>query len=368
MRIVFTGGGTVGHLSPAIAVAEELIKRDRKTEILFIGREGGNENEIIKKAGFNIKTVSICGFERKLSFKNVKNFFKTIKATKEAEAILRDFRPDVVLGTGGYVCYPVLKSAINMKIKTAIHESNAYPGLAARLLAAKCDLILVNLEGTEKNFSKKAKRFVVSGNPVREEFFKASRENARKKLGIKPSEILITSFGGSGGSAKLNDTIADCMINYSTKHERIKHIHACGIKYYQNLKKKFPLLTRGCNGCLIKPYIDDMATMLKASDVAITRCGAMTLAELSATGTPSILIPSPNVTNDHQRLNARLLTERGAAIMIDEAKLTEKELTAELKKLIENAKERQGISDCIKTLSKKDSRQIIASELEKLLQ
>lgn len=365
MRIVFAGGGTVGHISPSIAIAEELKKRDAKCEILFIGREHGEENDAVTRAGFNLKTVKINGLERRITPNNLKNIAVAVRAIAKAKEMLSDFKPDLVFGTGGYVSYPILKAAQRLRIKTAIHESNASLGLASRAVLPRCDLLFTGFD-TEEGLAAATRR-IISGTPVRDEFLNADREASRKKLGISKGEILIASFGGSGGSRALNDAILELMKSYSMKKAQIRHIHASGRKYYKDIALDDPLIVNGRNGCIVKPYINDVATLLCAADIAITRCGAMTLAELAATGTPAILIPSPNVTNDHQRKNASHLANSGAAIVISEDELTPALLGEKVKSLAENRKLRHEMSKKISEASKKDARKIIADEIARLV-
>ena len=364
MRIIFAGGGTVGHISPSIAIAEELFKRNNTTEILFIGRESGQENEAIKRAGFDYKTINISGLERRITYKNIKNILTALKAVRSSKEILKSFKPDIVFGTGGYVSYPILKAAQKLKFKTVIHESNACIGLASKALLDGCDMLLTGF-GIDVGIPPHV-RVINTGNPVRDEFIYADRETSRKKLGINKNEILITSFGGSGGSKVLNETIIEVMKKYSLKKHSIRHIHASGRKYYRDIAKLEPILVNGRNGCVIKPYINDVATLISASDIAITRCGAMTLAELAVCATPAILIPSPNVTNDHQKKNAEFLCREGAAIMIREDELTTEILTNKINKLAESKKMRHEMSKRIYELSPQNARRIIADEILKL--
>ena len=362
MRLIFCGGGTAGHVTPALAIAERILEKNPNTEILFVGRDGGDENQIIKKRGFDIKTLKIYGFQRKLSIKTIKNIHVALTALKKAKEIIKEFSPNVVIGTGGYVCWPVLKAAERMGIPTVIHESNAAPGLATKLLAKKCDRVLLNLEGSEKEFKRQDNLRIV-GNPVRQEFITQDRRIARKKLGLSDKDFFIFSFGGSGGSEKLNNTVIELMDSHSTKNKNIKHVHACGRKYFGAIKKKHPHLAHGKDGCIIKPYIDDMAVMTKAADVVISRAGAMTIAEISAAGTAAIFIPSPNVTNNHQYKNAMLICNAGAAIMIEESELNERTLSDEVKRLENDMRLRKTMAESIKKFCVSDSGEKIANEI-----
>lgn len=365
MRVLFCGGGTAGHISPAIAIAEALISKDRNTEVLFIGRDGGEENEAIKKASFKLETIEIYGIQRKLTPKNIKRLFVAAKAIGKAKKIIKKFNPNVVVGTGGYVCYPVLKAARKLKIPTAIHESNACPGLTTKLLAPKCDRVFLALKGAENEFKNK-ENIIIVGNPVRVDFGNIDRAGARRSLKIKDKEFLILSFGGSGGSEKMNEALLSLMKNHSSKNKNIKHIHATGKKYYSKTETMREKYTNEKNGCEIRAYIDNMPTLMAAADLVISRSGAMTLAEMSAAGCAAILIPSPNVTNNHQYKNAKLFSEGGAALLLTEEKLTEKSLLEQVLYFENNPKKRAETKEKIKQFSMPDSKDKIIAEIAKI--
>ena len=360
MKVLFCGGGTAGHINPAIAVAEELINQDKNASILFIGREDGKENGLIIKAGFELKTIKIQGLKRSFSPENLKRITTAIKAKKKAEEIIREYRPDVILGTGGYVCWPVIIAGHKMGIPAVLHESNISPGLTTKLLCRKCKKILLGNKETEKLLNKNVETMVV-GNPLRGAFGKISRNNARAKIGVRPEELLIVSFGGSIGAERINEVIMEIIEKHSSVKKEIKHIHATGERYFLKNKEKAKEYQK--NGCRILPFIEDMPTVLHAADIVICRSGAMTLAELSAVGVASILIPSPNVTDNHQYKNAKQLCDADAAVMIEE-----KNLSAEtLEKLlidIENDKNgRKTKAKNIKALSTPNSAKMIINEL-----
>ena len=366
MKIIFCGGGTAGHVSPAIAIAKYIQKSYKDTLILFVGRDGGEENQAVTDAGFELKTIKISGLERKINLKNLKNIFKAIRSLKESRKIIKDFSPDIVIGTGGYVTWPIIHSANQMKIPTAIHESNACPGLVTKILAPSCNRVFLNMRGSELAF-KRQDNIVISGNPVREEFKTETRESARKKLGIDKKDFLISSFGGSGGSEKINSVITDVMQNYSRKHRGIKHIHSSGKKYFNGIKTNYPSLVKEKDGCMIVPYVKDMPTVICASDIVISRCGAMTISEISAAGAASILIPSPNVTNNHQLKNARLIADADAALMIEEKDLDSKSLISLIDELRTDYKKRKTLSKKIKMFHIENAENIIADEILKLI-
>ena len=330
MRIILCGGGTAGHINPAIAVAEEIIDKEPASDILFIGREGGRENELVKKAGIKIQTIPIQGLKHSFSIENISRIRNAMMAKKKAEKIITDFKPDVIMGTGGYVCWPVISAGAFMGIPVAIHESNITPGLTTKLLARKCDVVLLGQEKTKEYLNKKAKTFVV-GTPLRKEFTSLTRTDCRRMLGLKEDDILLISFGGSIGADKINHAMIDVMKNYSSKERNITHIHATGERYYKKLPDKDKNFDK--NKCKIKAYIDNMPTLMKAADIAVCRSGAMTITELCAAGVTPILIPSPNVTDNHQYKNAKLLYDHGAAEIIEEKDLTTNALTEAINKL-----------------------------------
>ena len=364
MRIIFTGGGTAGHVNPALAIAEEIKKREKNSEILFIGREGGSENRAVIDSGIDISYLKVRGIQRKLTRKNFESLVLAIKAKAEAGKIIDKFKPDIIVGTGGYVCWPVIKAGQKRNIPTVIHESNISAGLTTRLLSKKCDAVLLNHEGTREYLSKKHNTWVV-GNPLRSDFSSLKRELARKELTLGDKDILIVSFGGSIGAEKLNSAVLSLMKNYSAKVHNIKHIHATGIRYYQTVSES--QFKAGTAGCKIVPYIDNMPTLLRAADIVISRCGAMTLSELALVGACAILVPSPNVTDNHQYKNARYLSDAGAAILLTEDVLNENSLTENVRILCESKEARKKLSICIERFAIKNSREEIYKILLKTL-
>ncbi len=360
MKLLLCGGGTAGHINPAIAIAEELKSRDKNARFLFIGRRGGKENELIEKAGLEYKTIKIEGLSRSLSTDNIRRIIRALQARTEAEKIINDFSPDIVVGTGGYVCWPVITAAKRLGIRTAIHESNITPGVTTKLVAGKCDVIFLNHEKTSKYLGGN-KKVITVGNPLRSDFDKITKAEARRKLGIGNKELFILSFGGSIGAQRLNEVIFDVINNYSSKTEGVRHLHATGKRYYKDGEKSF--YEKGYRGCKIVPYISDMPLALRAADIVICRCGAMTLSEIGAVGVASILIPSPNVTGNHQYKNALHLASGGAADIIEEKDLSEKLLTDKIIALKSDENERKNRAKKILTTFKPDAAKRIIDEL-----
>ena len=364
MKILFAGGGTAGHITPAIAIAEELLKTDGNS-VAFVLRKDGAENRLVKNKGYEFFGINAKGMERRITITNILNIFKNLLSVMTSLKIINSYKPDAVVGTGGYVCWPVLKAARLSGVPTFIHESNLYPGMSTRNLAPSCKKVLLNYEGTKEHL-KKTSNTVVVGNPIREEFEKTTRSVARRRLRIGENTILTVSFGGSGGAQRINDAIIGLMKKEKEAGEFL-HVHASGEKYYQNIKEELPELCRGGERCRIVPYLDDVPLLLSAADIIISRCGAMTLSEISAVGIPSILIPSPNVTDDHQKKNADYLVKRGAAIMIEEKDLDTEALCSAWSSLSKSKRKRQAMGRCAKELFTTEAAKKIVEEIYKVL-
>lgn len=316
MRILFCGGGTGGHITPALAIAEEFVKKNKNCEVAFVSRKNGNENKLITDKKHRLYEIDIQGFSRSFSLKNFKTVIRFFKAKREAYSIIKDFKPDAVIGTGGYVSAPVICAAKKLNTVTAIHESNAALGLTAKLLSGKCDFLFLG-----SDIATKYKNSVYTGNPVSDRFGRLSKEEARLKLGIPLSERVILSVGGSIGAGMLNDVIVEFIKSYAKDAPRLRLIHITGKRYYNTLKENEPDIFKLGDKIQILPFIYDMPTYLSSSDIVITRCGAMTLAEIQKTGTPMIMIPSPNVTGNHQLKNAQYYKSIGAGLLLEESGL-----------------------------------------------
>ncbi len=364
MRILFTGGGTAGHVNPAIAIAEAMQKRHTCISIGFVGREGGDENRAVRSHSYKLYTLNVRGIPRSVSLDAIKSGFLAIKALGKAKKIINDFKPDVIIGTGGYVSWPVLKSGISMGIPTLLHESNIYPGLVTRLLGRKCDMLLLNSEKS-LSFLKGVKRFKAVGNPLRGEFSKTGYEGARHSLGIGRSDFFIVSFGGSLGSEKINNAIIELMKSYTSKSVIIKHLHSSGTRYYEKIISENEKLTLGLGNCTVKPYIDNMPTVLTAADLVISRSGAMTLSEIARVGVPAILIPSPNVADNHQYKNAKILSDAGAAIVLNESEIETEALKNCVFDLITDKKRRMKLKENVLKFHDPSSAEKICEQIER---
>lgn len=325
MRVLMTGGGTAGHINPALAIAAKIKQMNPEAEILFVGAKGRMETKLVPSAGYKIVTVDVRGFQRRLSLKNVgRNLSAAVHVVTAGAAcsrILKDFKPDIAIGTGGYVSGPILRKAAKMGIPVLVHESNAYPGVTVKMLAKYAAATMIAEEAARKYLPGGA-NVIVTGNPLRSDFLHLDRETARRELNLD-ERPLVLSVGGSLGAAHINSAMAEVLAR-SAKEGKLQHIHATGHAGYEEMKKMLNEKGIGGNtpGIRVREYIDDMPRCMAAADLVISRCGAMTLSELPAAGKPSILIPSPYVAENHQYHNAMALVRKGAAVCIEEKNLT----------------------------------------------
>ena len=337
IKVLFTGGGTAGHINPALAAAGYLKQREPDAQILYVGNKGGMEERLVANAGYEIRTVTISGFQRKLTPKNLARNAQTVvrmfTASAEAKKILREFAPDVCVGTGGYVSGPVIREAAKLGIPCVIHESNAYPGVTTKMLAKSVRTVMLAVPDARKYFDDSV-NCTVTGNPVRGEVLAAEREASRKALGLD-ERPLILSFGGSLGASALNRAAA-YMLAESGKEKRFQHIHGYGQHDEKFLEELQELGFRQEENPQIRllEYIDNMPQCLSAADLVIGRAGAMTLSEIEAKSKASILIPSPNEAENHQFHNAMALVRRGAAEIIEEKDLSGESLWKKVTKIV----------------------------------
>lgn len=327
MRVIMTGGGTGGHIYPAIAIADRIKERTLDSEIIFVGTEKGLEKELVPKNGYEIRFITVSGIDRRNLLKNFKVLKEYNEGRKQARKIIEEFKPDVVIGTGGYVCGPMVKEAAKMGIKTYIHEQNAAPGLTNKLLEGVVDTVFLGFEDAADSF-KKPEKHIVSGNPVRDVFFKARKNTSREKLGIDQDKFVIMSFGGSQGAGRINKAMMDVVEKYNGEKE-VEVVFATGKRYFEPVKTEF--LDKGIElqeNVHLKEYIDNMESYISAADVVVSRAGALAVSEIAVCGTPSILIPSPNVTGNHQMYNAKAVADKGGAYLLEEKDLSGESLIA----------------------------------------
>ncbi len=337
MKAVFAAGGTAGHINPALAIADKLKAVFPETEILFIGTPTGMESRLVTKAGYEFRGVEMAGFQRSLSVRSLARNMKAaycyfISAKMQVRRILKEFSPDIVIGTGGYVTGTVLTQAVAMGIKTITHESNSYPGMATKMLAKKADKVLLATEDAKKHLSTD-ERCIVTGNPLRSNIQIEEREAARKRLGL-PEGFTVLSFGGSLGANRITEAVAE-LVKWEGKKGNINHIHSYGgngkEKFYTALSESGAAEDKSRH--IFKDYIDNMYTCICAADLIIARAGAMTITELTAIGRPAILVPYPNAAENHQYYNALTLSKANAAVLIEDKDLTKARLVEEVSAL-----------------------------------
>ena len=323
--VLIAAGGTAGHINPALAIAGALKQARPDADIHFAGRREGMEYGLVTKAGYPFHHIEVNGIQRKLSLKNIARnaeaLYHLALAGPRAKAILRQVKPDLVIGCGGYVSGPVVRAAAKMGIKTAIHEQNAFPGVTNKLLAKDVDVVFAAVEAAVQKLGVPEKTLVV-GNPVRPEMFAQDRAAARRAIGAGDRTVIL-SFGGSLGARRINQVVADLAAWEQKTRQPVLHLHATGqygVQLFRNLAKEKGF-EYGEN-LVVKEYIDNMPQLLAAADLVISRAGALTLAELEAAGRAAILIPSPNVAENHQYYNAMELQKAGAALVIEEKDLT----------------------------------------------
>ena len=352
MRVIFSGGGTGGHINPAISIADYAKSQDNEFEALFIGTQRGLEHKLVPKAGYNIEYIDIAGFDRRNLLKNIPVIKKLIKSRIDCRRIIRDFKPDCVVCTGGYVSGPVIMAAAKEGIPSLIHEQNVYPGLTVKGSEKYVEYLAVSFDGTVELMKEKDK-CVVTGNPVRGQILSADKESARAKLGIDKPFVLV--FGGSLGAERINETVIK-MLPKLKENGNIKLLFGTGERNYENVINAAKACGIELGGDIeIVPYIDNMAEVMAAADVVISRSGAITVSELAALGKPSILIPSPNVVRNHQEQNAREFEKNSAAVVVTESELTDDLLYEKLTELLKDKDRLENMSHNLRKMARVDA-------------
>ena len=370
MTVAIAAGGTAGHINPALAIAGYIKNKRNDAEFLFIGNRGGMEQRLVPQAGFEIKSITISGFKRSFSPKsmleNVKTVSRTFTSSREAKKIIAEFKPDICIGTGGYVSGPVIRTAAKMGIPCIIHEQNAYPGITNKMLAKSVKKVMLAVPDAKKYFDKNVD-FVITGNPVRQEILTAKKEESRKELELDNRPVVL-SFGGSLGARKINEAVAD-LVARSGIDGRYQHIHAYGSygDWFPQLVEEKGTDIADCSNLDIRPYIDNMPTCMAAADLVICRAGAITLSEIQAMGKPAILIPSPNVAENHQYHNAMALVNAGAADIIEEKDLTGAALMRKTDKMLLNPEKLEKYSENSRKMAITDANERIYSVVKKVL-
>lgn len=371
MNFLFTCGGTAGHINPALAVAGRLREIVPDCGILFVGANGRMETDLVPRAGYDILTVEVTNLHRSLKPSeiayNIKSLSNVVSATRSAKKIVQDFQPDVAIGTGGYVCYPVLKAAAQLGVPTVVHESNAVPGLTTKMLADVVDRIMVGFEESRQHYSDPG-RVAVTGTPVRGAFSACPKAEARARLGLPVDKPLVVSVWGSLGARYMNETMTD-VIALACAEPAFTLIHSAGKLGYEHmaaaLAEKCSKDPKAC-GMDVRPYIYDMPLVMDAADLVLCRAGASTLAELTCIGKPAILVPSPNVTNNHQERNARVLERAGGARVLLEGEFTAETLYAAVCELLNDPQQLSEMGANMKAAGVPDATERIAETILEL--
>ena len=369
MHILFAGGGTAGHINPALAVAQYIKSKHPDAKISYIGKKGGMEERLVKNAGFDFYPIDVAGFQRKLSLKNVgRNIsavYKVFASSIDCKKLLKTLNPDVVVGTGGYVSGPVLRTAAKLGIKTAIHEQNAFPGVTTKMLINMVDTVMLAMPEAKfrLNLNKKP---VITGNPVRENFGLLSKEECRKKLSLGNVPVIL-SCGGSLGASPINSAVCE-LIKNKWKDKDIIFIHAAGKGNYEKCISdlKSAGVDLNAENVIVKDYIDNMADYMSAADLLISRAGAISLSEIEVCSKAAILIPSPYVAENHQYHNAMTLKNIGAAEVIEEKDLTGETLIKTVDELIYNKSKLESMGKKANSVAIYDSSKRIYEEIMKL--
>ena len=321
MKYVLSCGGTGGHIYPAIAIADKIRENDPQAEILFIGTKKGMENRLVPAAGYEIKGIDAMGFDRKHLLNNFKTVQTYLEGNQEVYHMLKKYRPDIAIGTGGYVTGSVIAVAHRLGVKTYIHEQNALPGVANKFLSAFVDKVFVSFDGTQNAF-RHPDRVLLTGNPIRSGFTTFDRSECRERLGLAESDVMVLIFGGSLGAAVLNREALGLVSKMAGTN--VKLYFVTGKRYHSSIMEQLNG-TELPEGLRILAYADNMPELMSASDIVVSRAGAIAVSEICACGKPSILVPSPNVTNNHQYYNAKAVSDAGAAVLIEEKDLPEGE-------------------------------------------
>ena len=371
MNLIFTCGGTAGHINPAIAVAKMMQERYPSAKILFIGATGHMEEKLVPAAGYELRTFPTSGMKRKLNLQGIKDNLKAIsnvaKAVKGCKKIIKEFKPDVIVGTGGYASFPALMAGHKMKVPTCVHEANAMPGLTTRMAAGWADRVLICFPESAKHYKHPEKAEAV-GMPVRREFIDTRKEDARKELGLDNRPLIVSTFG-SQGARMMNLAMADMMKLEQEDGYPYQHIHGVGSfgwEWFPDKLKELGVDAENSGAIDMREYIYNMPTVMAAADVIISRAGASSCNEIAASGTPCILIPSPNVTDNHQEKNARAIADRGGAVLVLEKECTAQKLYDEVKAILSDKQRQKEMSEALRECCVLDSAHRICDIIQEL--
>lgn len=370
MKVIIAAAGTGGHINPGIAIANKIKNEEKDSEIIFVGTNRGLENDLVPRAGYKLETIDAYGLSKELSLENLKKLYKTFKGIGEANKIIENFKPDVVIGTGGYICGAVVTAAKKHNIPVILHESNSFPGKAVQMLAPKADTILVSFKDAQERI-KKCKNVVFTGTPVKikkQNYSETKIKEILNDLGLNKDKPIVLIFGGSQGAQKINEAIINIIENGLNKNYQI--VWATGPKQYDIIKEtlsKSNIDIEKIPNSKILPYIYNMEEIENISDVIVSRSGAMTIAEIANLGKPSILIPLPNVSNNHQMYNAKVLEKVGAGKIITNDELNGTLLNNTIESIVLDKKVCEEMGKNALKVSTTDVEEKIYKEIKKLV-
>ena len=358
-RIVISGGGTGGHIYPAIGIAKELMQLDVETEVVFIGGADRLESTLIPQHGFRFLPISVAGFPRKLTWRWIPVVYKVCSGFARSFWLLKNLKPSVVVGTGGYVCGPVLFAAVLLGIPTVIQEQNAAPGLTNRILARWAKAIYTAFETAGTHFP--IERTMVLGNPIRRTIGAAERaDETYSALGLDPERKTVFVMGGSQGAQPINQSMMDALDDLTPFDQQLQFVHQTGKADYKAVKVRYQ---NSSLRHLVQPYFDPIETIYGIADLMVCRAGGMTIAEITACGIPAIFIPLPTAAGDHQRLNAQAIADAGGGIVLDQRTLTGNKLAEEVIRIIDNPKEQQTMANRSRQLGNPHAGEEIAQSI-----
>lgn len=370
MRVIIAAAGTGGHINPGIAIANKIKEKEPKSEIIFIGTNRGLENDLVPRAGYKLKTIEAYGFKKELSFTNIKHVMQTLNSKKDVKKIIDEFKPDIVIGTGGYICVPVLSAAVSKNIPIALHESNAYPGKALKMFAKHADVVFVGFDETKSKLPE-AKNIVFSGTPTKIKKLNISSEKKKEilgTLGIKNNLPIVLIFGGSQGAQKINQAVKDLIAQKMNSKYQI--IWATGPKQFDIVKEEFEqdnIYINNISNVKIVPYIYNMEEMINISDLLVCRSGAMTITEIAIVGKPAIFIPLPSFSANRQEDNAMVLKKIGAAKIILNDDINSEILSKQIDEIIENKRELEEMGRLANSIAPSNVEEKIYEEILKVL-
>ena len=370
MKVIIAAAGTAGHINPGLAIANKIKKEEKNSEIIFIGTTRGLENDLVPRAGYKLKTIDAYGLSKEISIENLKKMYKTFKGLGEAKKIIKEFKPDIVIGTGGYICGATITAAHSLKIPTLLHESNAFPGKAVKMLAKKTNTILVSFEDAVPRI-KNCKNVVFTGTPVKikkQNYTEEEKNRIIYGVDLDINKPIVLVFGGSQGAKRINDTIIEIIKNKLNKDYQI--IWATGPKQFDVIKEELENLGLNINNIKnmkILPYIYNMEELMNVVDLIVARSGAMTITEISNLGKPSILVPLPNVSHNHQLYNAKALENVGAAKIILNDEINGEKLNKTIEEIVLDKNVTKKMGENALKISTVDAEDRIYDEIKKLV-